>query len=323
MYSLKNIISIVLKVLVGLISFYLIYARLKNDVTPDKLQIIGNAFSSSTSYILLIVCALLIPFNWGIESHKWKIITAPVESISFYRANQSVYAGLCVGNLSPGRATEFLAKILFFQTQNRPTITLLHFANGMFQLSVTIVFGLLAVAVFYQEKISSEQSVAVWVGLFCILLLGFFTFFISKFHAIQKWAGKKFEKSFTHNALPFRFTKQLIIQLLLWSVLRYTVFIMQFILIIKIFGIETVSSKLIAGISIYFLLTTVIPMFSFIEPAIRSAIALFVFSGSGIPELALVISAILLWVLNIVFPSIAGYYFIVKEKFDFTLFKKA
>lgn len=320
--SYKNIISWVIKIAIGLLSFYFIYSRLQTEFTAEKLVHIRSALSDASSYVLLICCLIFIPINWGIESYKWQQITRPVEEVSFSTATQSVYAGVCVGNLAPGRATEFLAKVLFFKANNRATITLLHFANGMFQLSITILFGVLAIFVFYQEKIDVGNTKALLVGILCIVLLSLFTLFITKFEAIQKWIVKKFERSLGHNAIPYHFSKALIGKLFLFSILRYVVFTFQFILIIKIFYTEALTAQLIAAICIYFLLTTILPMISFIEAAVRSAIALFVFSGSGVPEIALVITAVLLWVINIVVPSIVGYFIIVKEKFEFSLFKK-
>ena len=63
-------------------------------------------------------------------------------------------------------------------------------------------------------------------------------------------------------------------------------------------------------------------MISFIEPAIRAAIALLVFSSLNVPEMALVITAVLLWLMNIVVPSVIGYAIIVKEKFEFSFLRK-
>jgi hypothetical protein len=320
--SYKNIISWVIKIAVGLLSFYFIYDRLQSEFTAEKLIVIQSYLSSPSAYILLFCCLIFVPINWGIESYKWQMITAPVEQVSYGTASKSVYAGLCVGNLAPGRATEFLAKILFFTPQHRTTITLLHFANGMFQLAVTILFGGMAVIVFYQDKLETSNTKTFLTGLFCIVLLSVFTFFITRFHYIQKWIVKKFERSLGHNAEPYTFTKNIIFKLFAFSVIRYIVFTFQFVLLIKIFYADAITSQLVAGICIYFLLTTILPMISFIEAAIRSAIALFVFSGSNVPEMALVITAILLWVLNVVLPSIVGYIIIVKEKFEFSLFKK-
>lgn len=322
MSQYKNIISWIIKIGIGLLSFYLIYVRLQNEFTSEKLSAISESLKNPISYILLICCLIFMPINWGIESYKWQLITAPIEPISLNRAYKSVLAGLCIGNLAPGRATEFLAKILFFKKEHRPTITLLHFANGMFQLSVTILFGILSVFVFYQDSIDTSNTKSMLVGILCIIVISVFIFFITRFHYIQKFIVKKFERSFGKHAEPYKFTRPIILKLFLLSVIRYLVFTFQFILIIKLFHSEFLSSYTIAGICIYFMLTTILPMISFVEAAIRSAIALIVFSGTGIPEIALVITAVLLWMINVVVPSIMGYFVIVREKFDFSLFKK-
>ena len=63
-------------------------------------------------------------------------------------------------------------------------------------------------------------------------------------------------------------------------------------------------------------------MISFIEPAIRAAIAVLVFGGTEINEVSLVVTAVMVWLINIALPSIVGYIIIVKEKFEFSLFKR-
>ena len=144
MQERKKIISPVLKITIGLASFAIIYFRLKSDFTSDKLQLLYTSVFSLKGILCFTTCLLLIPINWGIESYKWKLITAPVETIHLNTAIRSVYSGVCLGNLAPGRATEFVAKILFFKAENRPKITVLHFVNGMFQFSITILAGLCA-----------------------------------------------------------------------------------------------------------------------------------------------------------------------------------
>ena len=129
MNQYKNIITWILKIAVGVGSFLLIYSRLKNDFTPEKLEFLNGLFTSPIAYCVLLLCTLFIPVNWGIESYKWQQITNPIEKISLSKAMQSVYAGICVGNLAPGRATEFLANIHFFKAENRISITVLHFVK--------------------------------------------------------------------------------------------------------------------------------------------------------------------------------------------------
>ena len=235
---------------------------------------------------------------------------------------KSVYSGLCVGNLAPGRATEFLAKVLFFKSENRPTITLLHFVNGMFQLSITIVLGLIALILKFNPGNGVSSTQFLLIGIFCMLLLAFFSLFIFRFNALQKWIFGLFKKSLNEKNIPYTFTKDSVSKLFFFSIVRYLVFTTQFVLVLKMFYAGPLNTMVLASVCVYFLLTTILPMISFIEPAIRAAIALLVFAGLEISEVSLVTTAILVWLINIVLPSIVGYIIIVKEKFDFSIFKK-
>jgi len=316
----KNIITWLIKIGIGLGSFALIYWRLQNDFTPETTAYLTSIFTSSSAYILLFFSLLLIPLNWGIESYKWQLVTKPVERISLIDSMRSVYSGICVGNLAPARATEFLAKILFFKIENRPTITLLHFANGTFQLFTTIIIGVIALG--YKLKNQAAPDHLVLIGLACALLVTGIALFIFYFHKVQAWFVKRFESKIQGEVIPYRFGKRLILKLLFLSALRYVIFVIQFLLIIKLFYTGEVTFMLLASVSIYFLLTTALPMYSVVEAAIRAAIALLVFGGLPVSETSLVLAAVLLWIINIVIPSIAGYVIIVRKNFGLSLFKR-
>lgn len=320
--SYKNIITWLVKILIGLGSFAIIYWRLKDDLTPENTEALKNSFNTSFAWFLLITCIMLVPVNWGIESFKWKLITESIENISFTTAMKSVYSGLCIGNFAPGRATEFLAKVLFFKPDNRPTITILHFANGLFQLSITILAGLAALVLKFDPDNGVSSTQFVLIAILCALLIALFLLFIFKFNALQNVIFGLFKKSLASKSLPYTFTKNSIAVLFGLSVVRYLVFTTQFVLILKLFYNGELNPGVIASVCVYFLLTTVLPMISFIEPAIRAAIAVLVFGGTQISEISLVTTAILVWLINIVLPSIIGYIVIVKEKFEFSAFRK-
>lgn len=314
MQGYKNIITWAVKIALGLCSFALIYWRLHNDLNAEKTAFLASTFTSAKAWMLLLACLLMVPFNWGIESYKWRFITTPVEALSLKRAMASVYAGVCAGNLAPGRATEFLAKIFFFQPANRPSVTLLHFVNGMFQLSVTLLLGL--IAVLFRFRSMGMQALVFWTILsFCLILLITFSIVILNFKKVQSWLLSRFKDRGFAVSHSYDLGKRTIVTLAGWSLLRYAVFSSQLLLIICLFYHGPVTGDLMAGIAIYFLLTTALPMISIIEPAIRAAIALAVFSGLSMPEVSVVIVAVLLWIVNIVIPSIIGYLVILRHNF--------
>jgi hypothetical protein len=307
--------------MIGLAGFYIIYYKLKDELSGGNLRIISDAAFSTKGTFIFIFCVLLIPVNWGIESFKWKMITAPIEKINFGTAQRSVYSGVCLGNLAPGRATEFLAKIIYFKNENRPQISVLHFVNGMFQLSVTYLLGFIALA-FRFNSLSGEYSWIAYTSFCCaVVVMLIFIFSILKIDKVLHFASKKVFKNNDTSDFHYAFTSPLLFKLFAFSFLRYAVFFTQLALLLYLFSQQFTFSIAIATV-IYFLITTSIPMISFLEGAIRAAIALFVFSGCGISDTALAVSSISIWVINIIVPSIVGYYFLLGQKFDFS-FKKA
>lgn len=313
----KKILSIVLKILIGFASFLIIYLRLKGDLTPDNIRLLSNSIFSLQGIVNLILCLLLIPLNWGLETYKWQIITAPIEKINFKRASQSVYSGICLGNLAPGRATEFIAKIIFFKPEHRPQITVLHFVNGMFQLSITYLIGFVALA----YKIKSFGQDYVWIAYTAIstAILVIFIFIISiiKIDSVLSFMTQRISKKQNqHTELKYQFTRIQLLKLFGFSVLRYLVFFVQMILIMKLFAGD-VDVNIGLGIALYFLITTTIPMISFLEAAIRAAVAIVVFKGTGLSNAGLALSSVAVWLLNIILPSIVGYFILLKQNFDF------
>ena len=315
----KKILSTLLKLAIGIGSFAFIYIRLKDGFTQENIQELTNILSSKKSLICLVIALILIPFNWGIESYKWQIICSPIEKINFSTAMKSVYSGVCMGNLAPGRSTEFLAKIFFFKSENRPMITVLHFINGLFQFSITILFGLTALS-FKIKDFNLEFNWIVYsiiLGGLIMLLLLFIC--IKKISSILNYVSKKLNKKFVLNDFKYKFYNKTIAKLIIFSALRYMVFFLQLNLLIYILNPEAFTSSIFISIALYFLITSIIPMISIIEAAIRTAIALFVFKGVAINQSHLALSIIMLWLLNIVLPSIVGYIILVKQDFNFKL----
>lgn len=307
--------------MLGLLSFWLIYWRLKSELTPQHWPMLQAMFSNAANWVYFIVCILLMPLNWGIETLKWQRITSPIEHISFKQASASVYSGIFAGNLAPGRATEFLAKILFFEPTNRAAITILHFINGMFQLSITILIGLTALFYKTQDFSGSYNWIKYAGSLVGGVLLLLFIGCILYTPSIMTWLVKRFQ---TQEALPtfrYRFTPKSVFFFLAFSILRYLVFSIQMALLLASIG-APLNASLLVDIAIYFFITTTIPMVSFLEAAIRIAIALVVFKNLELSTSLLAIVSLLLWLINSVLPSCVGYVIIIRKKINVSVLSK-
>lgn len=259
-----------------------------------------------------------MPINWGIESYKWKLITKQVEAISYTTALKSVFMGICLGNIAPGRAMEFLGKIYFFKSENKPSVTILHFINGMFQMLITMLVGICAIAYKFQLVHASPQLVYSII-VFGVVLIIFFCLAILNVSTIQR--KLKFIKwfKFSESTQQLSFSKTVLLKLIVFSMLRYLVFSFQFYLVYRVLSLPMPVIQMASSIAVYFMLTSLIPMVSFIEPAIRAAIALFVFNQVNDSYISVVLSATLLWFINVVLPSVIGYVIILKSKINFKI----
>ena len=323
MFEAKKIVTTLVKIIIGVLSLGIIYYKLKADFTADKIAILYSILFTVKGVVCIILCLLLIPINWGIESYKWKIITQPVEEISFKTAMQSVYSGVCLGNLAPGRATEFIAKIYFFKIENRSQIAVLHFVGGMFQLAISIVFGLVALFFKFKNFNADNVWIAYLVSVLAVVVFGFFVLCLFKLPKILAFVYKKISKQKNINSgFNYVFTKSQLFKLIAFSTIRYFVFSVQLFLLLFLFYQGPFSLQIVFGIWLYFLIVSIVPMISFIEAAIRAAVALIVFKDCGISNAALALASILIWILNIVVPSIAGYFILIKQNFNFKISKQ-
>lgn len=307
----KKFLFWTLKILLGILSFCIIYNRLV-QIPEFKSQFLFW-LSDPKLYSILILVLIMMPINWGIESYKWQLTTRQIEPINYATSIKSVFSGICAGNVAPGRAIEFLAKIVFFKPENRPSITILHFINGMFQMLITVTFGIISIA--YKLESNANSLKIVYITLAGgILMLIFFSWAILNPAVIQN--KLKFIPWFKKldNDQPLHFSKKLVFKLITLSMVRYATFTSQFYLIYHALCPETIIINAFTSIAAYFMLTSVIPMISYIEPAIRAAIAIFVFNNASDNAVSVVLASTFVWLINVVVPSVIGYVIILKEK---------
>ena len=98
------------------------------------------------------------------------------------------------------------------------------------------------------------------------------------------------------------------------SIFRYSIFIVQFYLLIYFFGIELNFWSCAISSMLTFYIVTIIPTFSLSEIGIRGSIAV-VFFGIFTNQYAEIISAsTLLWITNVGIPALIGNVFVAGYK---------
>ena len=276
--------------------FYLVYSINKKidqiDISFFKLKAI------SEQLIRFVLLLFLMGLNWFIESIKWKFALKNIQKISLKTAISSVLAGISTGIFTPNRVGEFVGKIFFLEEDNREKAISVNIIASYSQLLVTILLGTFALLV-------ASSSVLILVVVFLVVMYINIT-------KIINWSINKLNISFLGKV---EFTNKTDLGILfLFSLFRYLVFLVQFIVSLKLVGININLFVSIKSIAAYYLYLAAIPTYAWSELGVRGALAVKIFDTVTNNPLQILSASSLLWIVNIALPALIGLFFLLKEK---------
>jgi hypothetical protein len=276
---------------------------LKNDFRAQLALCLQ--YLNGDRFYLFVFAILLMPLNWCLETLKWKILLRT--RIPFSKLLQSIIAGITVGFVTPGRSGEFIGRIMFLNDDNRSKIFYLSSIGGLAQTAASLVIGIPFVLIWRNDLFITE----IVIGSALLYLFAFFRFdllnrFISKWPFLQRY-GLIIEEG----DLPI-LTTQLWVMLL--SLLRFTVYLLQYVLLLSFLGINVGSVALFTHSTVYLLAQTFSPLMPLLDFSYRGATALYIFHNISNNNIAILSAVMMVWFINLVIPAIIGYLFILRRK---------
>jgi uncharacterized membrane protein YbhN (UPF0104 family) len=303
-----KVISLFIKAIILIAAFaYIFYKLQQNTYRLDLL------FTSlQIDWFLLLLSFILLFLNWGLEAIKWQRLVAPLEMISFPTALKSVFAGVTVSIFMPNRVGEFAARIFFLEKADKVKATLKNFVGNSAQLLITLLAGSIAIHLFIIHQNQSlpflnESVFKIMGALFLVFLLSLLF--------LYRFRNSFSEKINSYLQTIFTISKKEITIVLLLSLVRYIVFVLQYFLILKALYLPITIGFGITAIAIIFLITSIIPSFAFTEIITRGAAAAYVFNSLEHSADIVVLASFILWVINLAIPALIGSVFISKLNF--------
>ncbi len=311
----KNI-KILLNWFLGPVLFVIISYSLYRQVSqqPDLPQRWQQIKASWQSWQFILVILLLF-VNWGIEAAKWKLLVSHVQQISFFRAFKSVMAGCSVTMLTPNRIGEYGGRMLFVLPQHRIKAISLTITGSISQLLVTMVMGCLGLCFlrFFSHNSGNALNVLphfwgdvlIYFSVVCTLLL--FLFYIR-----LGWLVRLLEKLpalnkvVKHIAVLDEFNSRQLLQLMGLSLLRYIVFVLQYMLLLHIMQVDINWGVSFWLITVFYLVMAVAPTIGFLELPIRVKASLQLMQLYSANTLGIQTAALAIWLINLVLPAIIG-----------------
>jgi len=294
------------KWIISIGSVLFIFLKLKN-ASFTEIDLLMKTISLKSNFSVLTLLLFLMFLNWLIEAAKWKIVLQSLQNISIYTSYKSVLAGVAFGIVTPNRIGELVGRILFIDEEKKISASLLNIICSLLQLLVTLIFGASAILFFKEKWLSQIPLLSLFSIAVLILILIFCLFFL-----IQK--NPFLQQNIKEYLLPFKqININKIATIFGLSIFRYLVFTIQYILILRLFGIELGIANTIVCVALNFFLITIIPSYALAEIGIRGTVAVSIFSVYGIATLPVVSASLFIWIINLAIPALAGTIILIKE----------
>lgn len=298
-YDYKKIANVVLCVLAyGFLGYKL--------VTYDNYPGLAAQFRQAAlwQWLCLAGCVLLFPVNRFFESCKWRYLVRGIEPMNLWEAQRQVYYGTIAGFVTPYKLGEYPGRALLFRHTRHHwlTATCLGIIGGYAMTTVVIVGGLPAVLEWLSPDGSMLWSIA--VALMSALVAIFALPALMRRLQSRPWKSEQTRMLIDNMA---GLTVKDVSVLIGLSLLRYTVFLGQLLLVLLFSGVVLDAETMLVVLPLYFLLITVTPAVPAAELAVRGAWAVVIFERFGADvSAAAVIAALLLWTINTILPLLVG-----------------
>lgn len=304
--------TLILKLVVLMVTLLLIFYKLNDPENfgytfINQLSLLKN---NAASIIFIGTSIVLMPVNWMLEALKWQKLVNKEYKISFYNALSGVLTGLSLGFITPHAIGEYAGRLWRLESNDKMKFIGSVWLGKVLQMTVTFLFGLIGVIVFYNNSNYKLPLVTIITILTLSIFVGLLILFFLKVK-VSSWIAVI--QSYFKIVLAYSFKELGLVFLL--CVGRYLVFSIQFLLVLVALKIHLPIIKLFAGVSWIFLIKSIVPSFNFMSDlGVRELSALTYFDLFNANQSAVVAASLLIWLINILCPVLIGLYFVLKMK---------
>lgn len=290
----QKTIFIFLKLILLLVVIFFFYFQFKKVNWSNQTIYVENPFS-------LLFVLLLVPVNWFFEWRKW-LLTLSVVDVYAKPATKihAFFAGIVTGMLTPNMLGNFIGRIYYFDRNHRIALVVLTLVTNYAQFIASIFLGIIALLILNKSPWDLDIAQLNWVF---IALAIFFLLIYFNFEWVFKYIKRKTRMYLLIRNLQRR--RAFRWKILGLSMLRHAVFTLQFSLMLSAFG-EDFSFQNMLWIWQFYLWLTLAPSLFLGKLAIRESVAIWVLTAAGMGELTIVISSFLIWVFNLLLPTVIG-----------------
>jgi hypothetical protein len=323
----KNI-KIISNYLVGplvflLLSYFICRQVVRQPHWRSSLEGVWQALQGPAQWRCWLVLALM-PLNWGIEARKWQLAMGPLGGLSYRNAYRAILTGTTMASFTPNRMGEYVGRLLYVEEGKRLASISLTIVCSIAQLLVTLLIGLGGLLylhpLLHRAVTSGQWDPDFWLNVLLGLISALLVSLTIIYFRLSWVLGILGKLPGSKRILPYvkileNFDATTLWKILVLSMLRYGVFILQYGLIFPLFGVSLSVGQVWGGVSVVFLVMAVVPTFTFLtELGLRWEAGIQVlelFSGNTVGILS---ASFAIWMINLIIPALVGSLLILSIK---------
>jgi hypothetical protein len=257
------------------------------------------------NWLFIAIVLLFSPVNTILESLKWHQSTRHLGQ-TFKQSIASVYVGMSAGILTPMRLGEYLGRLVFIPSQKYINALSANLYCSIAQNMINIIIGSAIILLSKTDEIRDlgfyAPSILIFYA-FVITLSIFFYFNASLIFQKMEDYFPKLQPYFEEDLQPSAHDLTMI---LIWSLVRYGVYFIQYVGIIYSLNIEVTMWNAFVAIGVTFLIQTALVLPPVVSMMARIQIAILVWQGIGVTSSHVIVAALIIWVVNIAIPALIG-----------------
>lgn len=283
------------------------------------------------AWTLLAIVGFLMILNWGMESAKWRLLVRPIEEIGLLKSYKAVLTGVSVSLFTPNRTGDYLGRVFILEKGNHIEGILATIIGSFAQIVVTLGLGLFAFLGFADRYIRISPQLQGYFISALIFLLPIAVFLTLLFYfriglltgVVKRFIPGKWARFSAYGEVFSRYSSRQLLSVLLLSFIRYAIYSMQFIILLRLFGVSLPPAEAMILIPVIYLVMTLVPSVALVDLGVRGSVSLYVIGmyfsrhDPGIPysDLAILAASAMIWLINLVIPAILGTFFVFQLKF--------
>ena len=261
-------------------------------------------------FSLVLILALV---NWNAEAQKFKLLIRSEIKLTNTRALFTILGGMAISNFTPARSGEYIGRGLLLKKLHPIKVVIATVTGNIAQVMMTYGIGLSCMVgmAFLGDYGSVWQEFnKVWM---LIMVMIFITLLILFIKPLLRWLKPRIPKQITKAfRLIKKYDRKLFAKVVAIAFIRYTVFALQFFLLLQLFSNFSLPVYTIALIPIAYVMQSVAPVPAISDIGVRVFVTTLLF-GSLLSDNAILHAVTCLWFINLILPGLIGTIYLVSS----------